>query len=137
MKKVKLSYRFGDINDADKFIDDNKIAYDEIIVLFDTLIEEQPQQQTAKKTISKPIQREEQEQESEEYMEEETEEDPEIERAMLEDLRREKDDLKRKVDSYERKFGKEKKEIPLPPKPLRAGEKPEIKKKPEIINIRV
>ena len=71
MKKVKLAYRFGDINDADKFIDDNKIGYDEIMVLFDTLIEEQPQQQaTPKRNISKSIQQEPKDDaESEEYQE--------------------------------------------------------------------
>jgi hypothetical protein len=139
MKKVKIAYRFGDINDADKFIDDNKVVYDEILVLFDTLVEEQPQKtQKEQKHISKPIQQEEIETEAAEYQEEQEEDnsDEEIEKDMYKALIQDKEDLKRRLDSYEKKFGKEKKEIPLPPKPLRAGEK-EVKKKQEIINIRV
>jgi hypothetical protein len=51
MKKVKLAYRFGDLDSVKEFIEVNKLPYDEIIVLFDTMIEdkqEQPEEIPAK-----------------------------------------------------------------------------------------
>ena len=56
-------------------------------------------------------------------------------KAIEEALKKDKEDMQKRLDNYEKRFGKEKKEIPLPPKPTRAGEKPI--KKLEVIKVRL
>lgn len=44
MRKVKLAYRFPDLESANRFSKENKLVIDEVIILFDTLVEEEAQE---------------------------------------------------------------------------------------------
>jgi len=47
IKKIKQAVRFEDIAGANQFIEDNKIPYDEVLVLFDNFIDEKEQEAKA------------------------------------------------------------------------------------------
>jgi len=62
MRKVKLAYRFPDLETANRFSKENKLVIDEVILLFDTLVEEQaeevPEAVVDKDKVIKELQRE-------------------------------------------------------------------------------
>ena len=59
MKKVRQAYRFTDISEAIDFIKVNKLPYDEVIVLFDLIVEEQQAQEVEESIKEQPINKDE------------------------------------------------------------------------------
>ena len=57
MKKVKQALRFFDLDQAKDFINNNKIPYDEIMVLFDNYIEDEEAEKQEEKIPEKEIDR--------------------------------------------------------------------------------
>ena len=55
MKKVKQAFRFNDIQTAKDFIDENKLPYDEVIVLFDNYIEDDEKEQKEQEEATKEL----------------------------------------------------------------------------------
>lgn len=53
MRKVKLAYRFPDLETATRFSNDNKLIIDEVILLFDTLVEQDQAQEIPEHTVDK------------------------------------------------------------------------------------
>ena len=47
MKKIKQAFRFSDIDLAKEFVEENKIPYDEVVVLFDNFVEDEEPEEEA------------------------------------------------------------------------------------------
>ena len=50
-KKIRQAFRFSDVELAKEFIEENKLPYDEVIILFDNFVEEEEAEEEAKTEV--------------------------------------------------------------------------------------